>query len=513
MGVLDGLGHVANAVGGAVTNAVKTALGPINVGALHWIQGLANDAFNGKRTADAYKPERKGELPKTTLPDGVQSDNGPKYFGEAWDAYQDWINLHNRSQKLSSEKMTHAADQWKKIQEVLQYGFEDMENGMKTVTSSQWGGDGAKAADAATQKYVQIGETLKNSINAMADNLTNIGGTVDLTKSNMPGKDEVKNWIQDQMNSWYSLPVPDAIDVYFTGDGNSLAFRSNYGALPAQAFQGLFNSAQEQAAMALQGVMRDTYDEGLRLSSQALPDFGNSPAPAPTNPDQTNYNPTPSGPGSPSGVPSGGTPSMPSGTPNIKTPDTPKITPAKITTPNTPTSTNNPLSNLTSGLQQASSLGQNALSQAQNAAKQALSQIDKAKKAGLTTPTGLAALNKAAQAAKLKGLGGGGGGAGGLKGGGGGGAAGLGGKALQSALAKESALAKGLKEAAAVERTMTGRGASATGMGPAGTGAGGARGAGGEDKEHKANKYLRTTLNGEAILGEPIKAVPVVIKD
>ncbi|MFW0783846.1 hypothetical protein AAFP35_04945 [Gordonia sp. CPCC 206044] len=439
------------------------------------------------------------------------SPDGNTVFGhtERWDDKK-WFNIYYPSNGLKPNSVREVGKAWDDIARLLEAGFKDMKNGMESILGSQWSGPAAAAADQVTKAYVAKGHALESALDAMSSNLNGLSDYMDVTKNNLPRPEEVRKYVYDTINS---DDIDDSdyhfADVSLEGEQGLKMDVCCDSAKPY--FDPIFKLAEESADESTRTVMTSTFDPGLTNSDKNIPAFIGADDPPPTPspvPGSPSTGPGP-GSGSPSGMSGGpGATSTPNLGQNTKLP-----TSTHPTTPNSPSTTSNPLSNMTSGLQQASSLGQNALSQAQNAAKQAMSGIDKAKEAALkTTPAGLSALQKAAQA-KLKGHGGGGaGGGGGLKSGGG--AGGLGAKALD-ALSKEGTLAKGLKDAAAVERAMTGgRGASASGMGgPMGAGGAGAKGGGGEDKEHKANKFLRTTRNGEAILGEPIKAVPVVLKE
>lgn len=173
----------------------------------------------------------------------------------------------------------------------------------------------------------------------------------------------------------------------------------------------------------------------------------------------------------------------------------------------TPTNNDGLPSALQTGLQQAQNLGQQGMSAMQQAAQQAMSALS-------SRPPGLGAIPTSAHLPTSAGLGGSKMGSGG-GGGGGGGVPGLGGapkSSLQPAAAKlnqfaqaEKGLQSELKGAARAEQQ-----AASSGAGPMG----GARGAGGagQDKQHKANKYLVTSKHGKAVLGPPPAAVAAVIK-
>ncbi|MYR07546.1 hypothetical protein GTV32_15095 [Gordonia sp. SID5947] len=334
---------------------------------------------------------------------------------------------------------------------------------------SHWQGEGNDAANKAMQDYAASLRTLAERANFMSSVVQHGADTVNRAKGSIPTEKEI-----------------------------------NDGIAPLEPSEQ--KSTLDDLAQYAQGVMDGTYNPGMTQTAVAAPVFG-----APTkkaNPDMPDPSGvpsgggfTPSGGGSGASMPAGGTPSIPS---------LDKFSESAAKMPSTSPSTN-PASALTSGLSQASNLGQSGLGQAQSAA----SKLAGLAKNPLGTAPGLHALNTAKKAPGLARLAKGGG-AGGGKGGGAGGAGGakLGGLSKALTDAEKSALSRGMKTAVDAERgaLSAARGATPTGGAPMG-GAGGGRGAGGEDKEHKANKFLRTTLNGEVLIGIPPVVTAAVIKE
>lgn len=451
------------------------------------------------------------------LTNGATADDPSKHAfpraKENWSARQ-WHDIYAGTRKLDSAPLSDAGTTWSKISKVLAEGFAAIQRDMANIPDEQWSGDAAQAGRDATNQYVADSENLDAAVQSMSSNMFGLSDVVGQTKGNAVTPEEVQNYANELFKNTFPTENTGSHESVIDTSINKSTYRLE-GHLNDKDGSDKFNEAQvqqainninNQASVAARKQMTGLFQPGVEKSDSSVPVFQK----ATINPGDKG-NPDRGGPG-PGPSPTGGSPAGPSPTGAMPTPMKPVKTPGTTPAKTTPANTNNPLSNLSKGLQTASGLGQNALSQAQNAAKQALSQLDKAK-AAMTKPAGLAALQKAAKLKGAGGLGAGGGkgGGGGAKGGGGG--SGALGKSL-SALSKESGVAKALKDAATMERALAGRGATASGMGgPMGGGAGGARGQGGEDKEHKANKFLVTTRNGEEVFGEPIKAGPIVIKE
>ncbi len=333
---------------------------------------------------------------------------------------------------------------------------------------NHWQGEGNDAANDAMRNYAGALLQLAQRADLMSTVVQHGADTVNRTKNSIPTEAEINKGI---------APLDEAQQ----------------------------RSTLNDLALHAETVMTTVYNAGVTETAAAAPVFG-----APTqrsNPDQTLG---PSGPGGFGGGGGGGGGSMPSGTtPSIPLLDNNTNT-RKATIPTSASPSSTLPSSLTSGLSQASNLGQSALGQAQNAA----SKLPGLSTSPLTTPTGLHALNAAKKGglAALGKMAGGGRGTGG--GAGGAGAAKLGGLSKALTDAEKTALSRGMRSAMDAEKAVmsAARGASPTGAaGP--MGAGGGRGAGGEDKDHKANKFLRTTLNGEVLIGVPPVVTAAVIKE
>ncbi|GAC69344.1 hypothetical protein [Gordonia soli] len=497
-----------------------------------------------------FNPERRDPPRRTPqqIPQGVNLDDGRVLdVLDPWDGKK-WFWIYDNSLALDPGNVGAVGEAWDTIRREMDAGFKGMQNGMATVLANQWSGSGAAAADQVTKAYVAKGESLNAAISTMKSNLAGLSSTLDSTKFSLPTPEEVRKYVEDIMNNQDIDGTASNKHVTVTLNGehgkNGLTWQVDtrtgtragvYSSVDSSEatrtfYEGIFTAAEKAADERTQGVMKQTFDPGIQESDRNVPFFVGANDPAPSLPPGAPGGAGPGGGGGGGGAPGGGGGGSfggaSGGSGAGKVPDIGQFAAMPVKAGGQSAGGgSNPLGNAASqGMQQVSGLGQSALSQAQNAAKQAQKSITDAQKRALSNkPAGLTSLQKAVEDAKKKagnlGKGGGGGGAGGgAKGGGGGGASGgsspLGARATESLAGRETSLAKGLKEAGALERAMAGRGASASsGMPMGGGGAGGGRGAGGEDKEHKANKFLQTTRNGEAILGVPVKAAPVVIKE
>ncbi|MCM3898043.1 hypothetical protein [Gordonia sputi] len=344
-----------------------------------------------------------------------------------------------------------------------------------------WVGVGKDAAQEALVSYAGAVADLQARAAYMAAVVQCAADTLNLTKNALPPSSEVDQKLNDA--------EPSAAERH---------------------------DAEEKLRQYAVTQMTSIYDRGVQEVAKAAPLFGNPLRSESSDPSSSVPGLT-GGPGSASTGP--GT-SAPSGVGPVAAPDVSALTKAASRTPPTvPSATQGGVpAGLSSGLSGLSGLGQSAVGQAQSAAQQ-LASLAKNPLAPVKGLHALDAAKKALGGAAIGALGRAGGGGGAGKGGGGAGGVGkLGASGVKSLSdAEKAVLARGVKSLGEAERAAlsTSRGASASsGGGPmGGGGAGGARGAGGEDKEHKANKFLRTTVNGEVLVGAPPVVTAAVIRE
>lgn len=393
-------------------------------------------------------------------------------------------DIDDQLQTMNEGLVHTVSENWRHVGQALHNQHNEFLT--KVMNVEGWEGEGFKAAQDALVTYSGALKDLSDRALYMQSVMQNAADTVNLSKNAVAEGRETAEFIERQ---------------------NSL------GEYEPQDYDRYKNQVREYAARR----MTEIYDPGIQDTAQAAPLFASpssNPSGAPDSPSISGPGGGSGGGGSGGGVPGGG-----GGVPSISsTPTSIPGTPSKSGTPTAPKPSNTPSipSGLSSGLQQAAGLGSQAANQAQSAAQKLASLA----KSPLTKPAGLHALDalkkSAGAPAGLAALGKSGGG--GKAGGGAGGAAGigkLGGLSKELSAAEKAALARGAKTVADAERAAlsSARGASASGAGPMGAGGAGARGAGGEDKEHKANKYLRTVTNGEALVGAPPAVTAAVIKE
>ncbi|MGV9712474.1 WXG100 family type VII secretion target [Gordonia sp. NPDC003424] len=406
-----------------------------------------------------------------------------KVHAEDWSLYDNFYDITIPLHQMNEGVAGAAATNWATLYQYLSGAKGTHESFVNTFSNSQdWQGDGKDAANGAMRDYATALQDLVDRVSSMAHAVQHAADGVNAVKNSIPSEQEV--------NSKLAAAGADESQV-------------------ESARQELLKHAREQ--------MSNFYNPRIAETAAAAPVFA-----APT----TSAGADPAPASVPTGLGSGGGGGSLGGSgavPSASAPDMSGLIKDAGKTPNTTTPSSTKLASsssipnaLTSGLSQASNLGQSAIGQAQNAA----SKLGSLAKSPLTAPAGLHALSAAQKkaAAGLAALGkvGGAGGAAKASGGGGGASLGkLGGMSKALTDAEKLALSRGVRGAMDAEKAAaaTARGASSTGGAAPIGGAGGARGAGGEDKEHKANKYLRTTLNGEVLIGAPPVVTSAVIKE
>ncbi|GAB89145.1 hypothetical protein [Gordonia rhizosphera] len=435
---------------------------------------LGHEYENPFAKFDPEDPSTLGSAPqlkRDRAPQSTGENDMPAISTEPWSNrgfYSEYSQIADPLHTMNEGLVHTVAQNWSTIAATLQVQHGAFSDAIARVT--HWKGEGSEAAQQAMATYAVALVDLHEQTRFMSEVMQNAANVINVSKNSIPTTSEVNSRLADA--------------------GATYAQRDS-------AKQQLLDWAAKQ--------METVYDKGVRQVATAAPMFG-----APTSRGGSGM-PSVSGGGGGGitggggggvSMPSGGAATLPSLMKQSTTPTTPEVA--------TPGATTTAPAGLTSGLQQAAGLGSSAANQAQSA-------VDKLKSLGngpLTTPAGLHALD-----ALKKGMPGGI--AGLLKGGGGGGGAGKGGASLGKlggalrglSELEKAALTRGAKAVADLERSAlsAARGASPTAAGP--MGGGGGRGAGGEDKEHKANKFLRTTANGEELVGAPPAVTAAVIKE
>lgn len=433
-----------------------------------------------------FKPKQNSRPRLTSQPNNETTLARDVQPLESW-GFKSFYDIAVPVHTMTTAPASEIGTQWVALSESLVRKKDEFISAMGSV--NHWQGEGRDAADMASKAYGESLHNLAARVSTMANAINHAIETVDVLKANIPSEAEFNKALAD-----------------------------------ADADEAQVESARETMAIFARTQMTTTYNPGITESAAAVPAFAspNQPSGAPQGPAPTGGGPSGTGGGG-AGVGAGGGGAGGGGSANTAQANKgledslknyqdnlkslqPQTDPSKAFDP----------SSLTNGMQQLSGMGSSGIQQAQSAAQQALSKLGQ-------NPLGqipaAQALQRGLTDAK-KALSGLGGGASGGKGGGGAGSGGGGAAALNkglnslSPLAKEGELAKNLKGIANAERLASRATASPTGGGPMGGGGGaGAGGRGGEDKEHKANKFLQTTRNGEEILATPLVAVAPVIKE
>lgn len=407
-----------------------------------------------------------------------------KVHTEDWNLYDNFyditIPLHNMNEGVAGA----AAANWRTLYQYLTGAKGTHENFVSTFSASQeWQGEGKKAANDAMRDYANALQDLVDRVDAMANAVQHAADGVNAAKNAIPSEQEVNQKLAE-----------------------------------AGADESQVDTARQELLRHARTQMMNFYNPHITETAAAAPVFAAPGQRRDASPALESGPSVPSSGGG-GGISAGGG----GGLPSASAPDVSGLmndaAKARTTSTGRNTTGGGAVPNaVTSGLSQAGKLGESAVGQVQNAA----SKLSGLAKSPLKTPAGLHALNalpkKGAGLASLGKLGGAGGTGGKIGGGAGsggtaGGAAKLGGLSKALTDTEKAALSRGLRTAMDAEKAAMppARGASSS-MGGAPMG-GGARGAGGEGKEHKASKFLRTTLNGEVLIGVPPVVTAAVIKE
>ncbi|GAB09215.1 hypothetical protein GOARA_033_00160 [Gordonia araii NBRC 100433] len=409
-----------------------------------------------------------------------------------------WKGIRKHVDQLNPSDLGAKASVWDQVGGGLDAAFNELQASMKAALESGWFGVGADGVTTATNNYVKSNVHLQQSINAMRQNVQGLSESLKNAQLNVPTHSQVRNTVNEKVgeivSNWDGFW---GSEVDWDNDGNLVLATD-------ERYRDVFEHWVEQMNIAAREAMITNYDPGIRTSDGSLPDFLGTknngkeppgrPAPGPGVPGSKN---TGGGGGNRGGGGGGGkVPSGALGKPNI---DKPNVKPSGLNQNGT-----GGADGLKNAMQGLSGIGQGAAGQLGN-----LANLGK-NLAGKQTPSPHL-LNSKKNLAKTGtgGKGGGKGGGGGGKGGGAGGAKPLGGPALREGLNNA------LKTASLGDRSLGSMSRATTSSpmmgGPMG-GAGARGGGGGEDKVHKANKFLQTTANGEALLGVPLASVSSVLK-
>lgn len=483
----------------------------------------ARRAF-GRMTGDYIdpngQPPQKPDIDAPVVNDAANDLPG-RVIPEHWDfksKYPDYPSIAEPVQQLNPGDVNTSAQNWRIAGEAITEGHDNFVSGVNNAASHGSKGKGPEAAQRAMKAYATELKTLSDQVQDMGKVMDYTGQTLAMCKGSMPPPQEYVN----QMNSYDSASVQQDAKEQWRQFG-------------VRMMNSLYNipvsNVAQRAPLYSPPTQNPTTPTGDTASAPGGPDGsgggdmggpsgGGGGAPAGLG------GGVPSGMGgggSMGGAGGGGVPSGGGSAPHV--PDMGKA--PKVPGMGAPAAAG--MNPLTSGLQQAAGMGQSALGQGQSA----MSKLGELAKNPLGPPAGIHALGAmpkppggGAGGAGLAGLGkgaGGGGapkigglgkGAGGAGGGAGAGASKLGALSRGLTSAEKASLGKGLQSTLDAEQSGASatRGATPTGAAPIG----GARGAGagaGQDKEHKANKFLQTTHNGEALLGTPPPVASPVIKD
>ncbi|GAB10887.1 hypothetical protein GOARA_063_00860 [Gordonia araii NBRC 100433] len=379
---------------------------------------------------------------------------------EDWsgDTYRNIATGHQGGvESLRTEDAHSAAVAWKRFSQNLGTMQGDLSAALGKIPD--WEGEAGNAARKAIGDLTESLQSLASGSLQMGSVVSHLADTVDQVKTT----------------------IPESYESFHTGLDD------------AGADDGERKAAEEAMDKVARETMQKIYDPGLREAAIGAPSFG---------PPTINPGPGP-GPG-PGSTPGNGGNRSGSGTGGNRTGGTKTPSPGK----NVPTG-NQGKGGDPSGLGNAlNSAAQQMAGAGKDAAQKAGDAVNKAVQAAMQK-------NQATANQQRKGnpgtTGKGTGTKGGGKGGGGKGGGAGGGKGLAGDLGKAS-LRNALKLMDNAERALLGNVARSAGpMGgmPGGAGAG-ARGAG-EDKAHRAAKYLHTTEHGELLLGTPVEGYRPVV--
>ncbi|WHU48594.1 hypothetical protein QNM97_06240 [Gordonia sp. L191] len=438
---------------------------------------------------------------------------------ENWDS-KTFLQMRDVKDSLNAGTVRAVAAGWKTLGSEWADAMESYKKNIADVTSGDWTGDAASAANGAVSSFVgEFPQSIREFGGSLSDRLTHLAENFDLVVSNFPETPESRyqhhefnNESMAEVRNYYSYDEVVTENTYTGGYTWKFADMDGDENSPFDDLKKILDDSYAAATKAKE-LLTTNYSQALDAVLQNMPTM----APASGNPTGGfDSGPMGGGAGGAGGGGGGGAGGGGGGAPH---PDVSKavnralddikrqqVTPAS--------GSENPMQQVANTAGQAlSSLGsqaaqgvQQALSQAEQTAQQAVQQA--AQQVSATAPTGEASgfSGMVSPAALRSGAGGGGagkGGGGAGKGAGGGGGAPGGGtpekptERTTKAGTTSSEQTTTARPAAGIAQTSQGTGTSGAGA----PGAGGRGAGGGGDKVHKVLKALRTRVNGEAIVG------------
>ncbi|SEH82325.1 hypothetical protein SAMN04489835_4558 [Mycolicibacterium rutilum] len=474
-----------------------------------------------------YKPDTStlGDVPGLTSDHGIRQQVSDAVSGPNSENWESWNFSDLRAEKdaLKPAQLQTLADAWTDHGETLKTDSETFKESVRDTINGKWTGTSASAAEAATQQVTKTSiYDFTPSSEALASRLEMLKAAFDSIIERFPDADRDLIDGGDFDKQELNAAIRDFNSKYHLDDGGRLRNNSDGYVSASEAIEEMnrINRSIEDFQLAVQ-LFRDTYEPTVLAVTENFPTL--PPAPnmkygTPSGDPGGGGGPgTGGGPGGGPGVgggPKTGTP--PVGTPKFKSPDLGKnpaisgLEDQRLTEQGKPPITNpqgipqGGPPGLAQGLKPAMDAATKAATSGIDAATKAAQQAAQAAGKGLGK-NGVPSLREGALGLGDKAGAGKGGGAGA-----GGAGLGKGGPGVNQPAARLSAqpttAASGARPAVPVA-SNAGMGA----MGGPGMGGGPAAGQrGGDGKEHKGNKALRTRKNGADIMGETDAVVPVL---
>lgn len=501
---------------------------------------LVDLEYSSDHDKNPYKPKSDllGEVPNLTSDHTTNQEIDDALHGpERWNwERRTFAQLRDEKNALKPASLEELSTAWKEHGDRLKTDSEAFKKTVGNAISGKWSGASADAAEAASQQVTKTSiYDFTPSSEALSNRLKALKGAFDSIQSGFPDTADAQ-LIDDGKFDRQLLEqrIREFNSRYHLDGGGRLRNNSDGYVAASQAIDEMnrINRSIQDYQRAVQ-LFRDTYNPTVQAVTANFP---NLPTPpnlkyGPTGPGPSGGGGTGGGGGGTGGAGGGGTGgggskfgTPPIGTSNFKTPDTGKnkafsdyqlgtgdskdpgktpIDPTQTSLPSTdPTQT--PAQSLKSGLDAATqglNSGLGAATQAAQQAAQAAQGAAGAAQKPISPSLREGALGLGDKPGAAKGAGGSG-----VGGGGAGGREPLARPSSQPA-ASASAGARPSVPAAA-SSAAAGMG---SGMGAPGAGGGPAAGQrGGEAKEHKGNKALRTRKNGSDIVGDTDAVVPVL---
>jgi hypothetical protein len=491
-----------------------------------------------------YKPKSDllGEVPNLTSDHTTNQEIEDALHGpEGWNwERRTFVQLRDEKNALKPASLETLATAWKEHGDTLKTDSESFKKSVGNAISGKWSGASADAAEAASQQVTKTSiYDFTPSSDALSKRLTALKGAFDSIQSRFPNTADAQLIDDGKFDkALLDQRVREFNSRYHLDGGGRLRNNSDGYVAASQAIDEMnrIKRSIQDYQLAVQ-LFRDTYNPTVQAVTANFPNLPAAP--------NMKYGPTgpgPSGGGGGTGGGGGGTGggggggtgggggskfgTPPIGTSDFKTPDTgknkaisdyplgktdatstdPSKTPIDGSQTSLPSSdpTQTAAQSLKSGLDAASqglNSGLGAATQAAQQAAQAAQGAAGAAQKPISPSLREGALGLGDKPGAAKGAGGSGVGGGGVGGR----------EAFARPMSQPAASASAGARPTVPAAATSAAGGMGAGMGAPGAGGGPAAGQrGGEAKEHKGNKALRTRKNGSDIVGDTDAVVPVL---